>query len=427
MPKVLKPHQSYQDLTPSPPAAGRPLRLFLGAFGDPGHAFPMLALGSALVRRGHAVTFETYERWRPYAEAAGMRFVPAPEYPVFPTRDAPLKPYEAVVRAAGDTRPHVAAARPDVVVADILTLGPALAGELEGVPVATLIPHVYPQLPPGAPPYSLGARLPRGALGRRLWSLLDPLVALGLEHGKRDYNGARARLGLAPVDRVHGGLSRRLCLVGTFPQLEYPRDWPPETHVVGPLLWEPPYEDVEPPPGDEPLVLVAPSTAQDGSHRLLRAALAGLEGEPVRVLATWNRRLLPGPQRVPANARLVEWVSYARTMPRCAVVVCHVGHGTMVRALASGAAVVGCPAAGDMSENAARLDWAGAGVRLPWRFTTPRGVRLAVRQALADPGIAQRARELADWARAHDGAERAAVLVERLAAGERAPAGAREG
>jgi UDP:flavonoid glycosyltransferase YjiC (YdhE family) len=136
----------------------------------------------------------------------------------------------------------------------------------------------------------------------------------------------------------------------------------------------------------------------------------------VRVLATWNRRPLPGPQRVPPNARLVEWISYARTMPRCAVVVCHVGHGTMVRALASGSTVVACPVAGDMAENAARLEWAGAGVRLPWRFATPRGVRLAVRRALADPALARRAGELSAWAREHDGAARAAALVERLAA-----------
>jgi UDP:flavonoid glycosyltransferase YjiC (YdhE family) len=390
--------------------------MFLGAFGDPGHAFPMLALGAALVRRGHRVTFETWERWRPHVLASGMAFLPAPEHPAFPTRERPIQPYEAHVMAARHTREHVAALRPDVVVADILTLGPALAGELEGVPVGTLIPHVYPHLPPGAPPYSFGARMPRGALGRRLWSTLDPLTARGLEQGRRDLNGARQRLGLAPVDRVHGGLSERLTLVGTFPQLEYPRVWPAGTHVVGPLMWEPPTEDVELPPGEEPLVLVAPSTAQDRHHRLLCAALEGLAEEPVRVLATWNRRPLPGPTKVPANARMVEWVSYARTMPRCDLVLCHVGHGTMVRALASGAAVVACPVAGDMGENAARLAWAGAGVRLPWRFTTPGGVRLAVRRALAEPAIAARVGELAAWAREHDGAERAADLVEDLAA-----------
>jgi len=375
----------------------------------------MLALATALAGRGHDVTFETWERWGSHARAAGLRFVAAPEYPVFPTGSAPLKPYEAVVRAARDTRPHVAALRPHAVVADILTLGPALAGELEGVPVATLIPHVHPHLPPGSPPYSFGARPPRTAFSRRLWSALDPLVMRGLEHGRRDLNDARGRLGLPPLERVHGGISERLCLVATFPQLEYPRAWPEWTHVVGPLLWEPPYEDVEPPPGEEPLVLVAPSTAHDREHRLLRAALAGLEGEPVRVLATWNRRPLARPVHVPANARLVEWISYALTMPRCAVVVCHVGHGTMVRALASGATVVACPVAGDMAENAARLDWSGAGVRLPWRFATPRGVRLAVQQALASTDVARRASELATWARTHDGAERAADLVEELA------------
>ncbi len=82
----------------------RPLRVFLGAFGDPGHAFPMLALGSRLAERGHAVTFETWERWHEPVEAAGMRFVASPEYPVFPTRERPLKPYEAVVLATPQTR-----------------------------------------------------------------------------------------------------------------------------------------------------------------------------------------------------------------------------------------------------------------------------------------------------------------------------------
>jgi len=120
---------------------------------------------------------------------------------------------------------------------------------------------------------------------------------------------------------------------------------------------------------------------------------------------------------VPANARLVEWVSYARTMPRCDLVLCHGGHGTMVRALASGCRVVIAPATGDMNENAARADWAGVGVRVPWRFVTPATVRLAVERALADERMGERARELAAWSAEHDGAARAAELVEQLAGG----------
>jgi UDP:flavonoid glycosyltransferase YjiC (YdhE family) len=149
---------------------------------------------------------------------------------------------------------------------------------------------------------------------------------------------------------------------------------------------------------------------------MLRAALEGLADLPVRVLATTNRRAPARPLPVPANARLVDWVSYSRTMPRCDVVVCHAGHGTLVRALSSGCVVVACPAAGDMNENAARVDWAGAGVRLPRRLISARGVRVAVQRALAEGSLRARARELAAWAAARDPADRAAELVEALAA-----------
>ena len=55
--------------------AGSRLTVFLGAFGDAGHAFPMLALGSALVARGHEVHFETWKRWRPHADGAKVHVI----------------------------------------------------------------------------------------------------------------------------------------------------------------------------------------------------------------------------------------------------------------------------------------------------------------------------------------------------------------
>ena len=398
------------------------LRFFLGAFGEPGHAFPMLALGARLAERGHEVTFETWSRWRSEVEDAGMRFLPAPEYPLFGGATAGMgsEMYEAVVLATPETRAAVASIRPHVVVHDILTLAPAMAGELEGVPVATLVPHLYPAGAPGFPPYALGARLPRTRVGRALWGAVAPGTEGGLRQGRAQLNATRARLGLPPVQRLHGGLSERLCLVGTFPELEYPRDWPAATEVVGPLMWEPPFEFVEPPAGDAPLVLVAPSTAQDPSHRLLRAALAGLGDLPIRVVATWNRRPLPAgePIVVPGNTRLVEWVSYAKTMPSCALVICHAGHGTMARALACGRPVLAVPHRGDMAENAARADWARVGVRLPWRFLSPGTLRLAVRRALSDEMLSMRARRLAAWGATHDGASRAADLVETFASAQ---------
>jgi UDP:flavonoid glycosyltransferase YjiC (YdhE family) len=348
-----------------------------------------------------------------------MRFAAAPEYHVFPTLERPLRPYEAATQAARDTEPLVEDFGPDACVADILTLAPAWAAERQGVPVATLVPHVCPAPAPGLPPYSFGARLPRTPVGSRLWALTDGLMRRGLERGRDDCNAARAPLGLPPKEELHTGLSRSLTMVATLPALEYPRAWPPWMRVVGPLMWEPPGEQVAPPPGDGPVVLVAPSTAHDGDGALLRAALEGLAGDRVRVIATWNGRRPPwlDGYALPGNAVVVPWLSYAKTMPACDLVVSHGGHGTLVRALASGCPVVVCPAAGDMFENAARADWAGVGVRLPRRLLGPRTLRLAVRRALDDGDMAARAREAAAWAAAHDGASAAAAAVERWAAG----------
>jgi UDP:flavonoid glycosyltransferase YjiC (YdhE family) len=347
-----------------------------------------------------------------------MSFAAAPEYDVFPSRGRPLKPYVAAVRAARETVPLLRSVDPDAVVADILTVAAALAADLDRRTWVTLVPHLLPTSEPGLPPYSVGAVMPRTATGARLWSLGRPVLSFGERQGAAELNGARERLGLPPLSHLHGGISRRLALVATFPQLEYPRaGWEPWARVTGPLMWEQPFPRTEPPPGDGPLVLVAPSTSQDPRQRMLRAALAGLADEPVRVLATTNRRTPPEPLRVPANAKLVDWISYAKEMPRCALVVCHAGHGTVVRALASGVPVVACPAAGDMAENAARVRWAGVGVSLPRRFVTPRGIRLAVRRLLSEPAYAERAGRLGQWAARHDAGAIAADALEGVAAG----------
>jgi UDP:flavonoid glycosyltransferase YjiC (YdhE family) len=103
-------------------------------------------------------------------------------------------------------------------------------------------------------------------------------------------------------------------------------------------------------------------------------------------------------------------------MPLCDLVVSHGGHGTLMRALTTGCPVVVCPAGGDMPENAARVDWAGLGVRLAPRFCTPWGVRLAVNRALSNPRLRARAAEVARWAADHPAGPAAATELERWAA-----------
>jgi UDP:flavonoid glycosyltransferase YjiC (YdhE family) len=52
---------------------------------------------------------------------------------------------------------------------------------------------------------------------------------------------------------------------------------------------------------------------------------------------------------------------------------------------------------------------------LPHRLVGETALRRSARTLLADESFESRARELATWAREHDGAATAATLVERLA------------
>ena len=102
---------------------------------------------------------------------------------------------------------------------------------------------------------------------------------------------------------------------------------------------------------------------------------------------------------------VVDWLSYSQAMAAADLVICHGGHGTVARALGAGVPALCCPAVGDMAENGARVAWSGTGLMLPWRLVGPASLRLVVRRALGDPGLAVRAREIAAWGARNDGAD----------------------
>jgi MGT family glycosyltransferase len=392
------------------------MRILVAAFGDAGHAFPAIALGRALKERGHEVLVETWEERRAAVEGAGLGFAAAEEYRMFPPPDPGSPEGQHAAEAARALLPLIEEFEPQAAVSDILTLAPTLAAERAGVPLATLIPHIYPVVEPGQPFFAIGLRSPRTPLGRKVWRVgHERALRIGLQHGRRDLNLQRARLDLPPLERFHGGISPNLALVATYPQLEYPRPWPPGVEVTGPMVFELPHPKIALPPGEDPLVLVAPSTAHDSDNHLVRTALAALAAEPVRVVATTNRVRPQRPIEVPANAVLVDWLSYSQLMPAASLVVSHGGHGTIARALGAGTPVLICPITGDMSETAMRVDWAGAGLSLPWRLCRPAPLRWAVRRLLGEPSYTAQAAQIAAWGRHHDGAARGAELVEGLA------------
>jgi UDP:flavonoid glycosyltransferase YjiC (YdhE family) len=397
----------------------------VAASGPPGHVLPALALAGALRGYGAEVEFATGKPWRGVAEAEGLECAEIPEYSFLgfpPPVDGQVDVGEASRSLAAVIREH----DPEVVVCDVFTVAAALAAEVAKVARVTLVPYTYPVNQPGLPFFTglpldpVGFLPPRTRIGATAWRLARRLHERRLAWEQDEIDAARATLGLGRSGRLPGSMAD-LTLVATFPQLEYPRTWPAHAQITGPMFHELPHPPVDLPPGDEPLVVVASSTLHDRHLLLVRTALAALADEPVRILAALNQkgRRWEGP--VPANARVLDWVSYAQVMPEASAVICHGGHGTVARALADGVPVLVCPVWGDQGDNGARVSWAGAGLMVPRRLQRPRPIRWATRRLLSDRGFAARAGEFAAWHRRHDGARGGAALVKGYVAGPVSP------
>ena len=370
-------------------AAERRLRVVLGAFGDPGHAFPIIALGRALAARGHDVTIQTWKRWREAVEARGIRVRRRARVPGLPH---PGTAAEAL-RGGGPRRARRRAGARGA--APRRRRAPTSSRSRRRWPPRSSESRWRRSSPTSTRSASPACRPTRSAPASRArppgarsggdWTFV---TERGLQQGRARAQRHPRRASACPRSTyVHGGISRAAdARRPPSPSSSIPRA------LAGLRLGRRPADVGAAERGRRAAARatrrscsIAPSTAQDPEHRMLRRGAA--RASPTPRCGCWppgtaGRRLAA--LAVPDNARLVEWLSYSRTMPHCDVVVCHAGHGTLVRALSSGCVVVACPAVGDMNENAARLDWAGLGVRVPRRFVAARPLRLAVERALGD-------------------------------------------
>jgi MGT family glycosyltransferase len=209
----------------------------------------------------------------------------------------------------------------------------------------------------------------------------------------------RSSLGLPRVKKLEEMVGAApLHLYMSAEPFEYPRgDWPDSVVMIGPCAWEPPGEipaaltEVE-----EPLVLVTTSTEFQDDGRLVRAALAGLAGEALHVVATVPSEQL-NDVSIPPNATLLRFAPHSPILARAACAITHGGMGATQKALALGVPVCAVPFGRDQPEVARRVEVAAAGTRLPAARLNPRRLRNKVKEAIAlRPGAERVARAFAE-------------------------------
>ncbi|HPX35281.1 MAG TPA: glycosyltransferase [Mycobacterium sp.] len=366
------------------------MRVAVVAGPEAGHVFPAIALSLRLQAAGdHPVLLTGADRLDTVraagieaAELAGLE----PEETDDDT-DAGAKIHQRAARMAVLNRPLIEGLRPDLVVSDVITVCGGMAAELLGIPWAELTPHPLYLPSKGLPPIGSGLAPGTGLRGRLRDSVMRAFTARSIRSGGRQRAAARAGIGLPAADP---GPRRRL--IATLPALEVPRpDWPAEAVVVGPLHFEPTDTVLALPPGDGPVIVVAPSTASTGVAGLAETAL---------------EHLIPG-QTLPAGSRVVvsrlggtqmavpPWAAVGlgrqdELLARADLVICGGGHGMLSKTLLAGVPMVVVPGGGDQWELANRVVRQGSARLI--RPLTPDVLMAAVNEVLSSPSYRRAAR-----------------------------------
>lgn len=418
------------------------MRILFTTYEGGGHVPPALMVARRLQDRGHEVLFVSDEATRAAAEREGLRFEPwrrAPNRAAAAQAGDPLEDWRArapwsVVRAvcdavmcgpaagyAADTLDLIARFRPDAVASMELLFGVFAACERSGTPLALLTGNLWcfptrEDVPPFGPGFA--ASDAKWAQNRDQFS--RRLIGRWYDAGLPDLNRARAGLGLPPLARTLDQLSAAdRILIGASHAFDWPDAPPPEPfEYVGPLIAVPEWATAAAPalePDARPLVLASLGTTFQDQTPVMRRMIEALGRLPVRGIATLGPAIRVEDMPRPPNVQVVERASHDEIVPRCAAVICHGGHGTVLRPLMHGVPTLCLPMGRDQPENAARIAARGAGLTLPKSASAARIVR-AVRRLLEEPAFAENARGLGAAVAAEvDGGERAADAVEALA------------
>ncbi len=238
--------------------------------------------------------------------------------------------------------------------------------------------------------------------------------------GLEPLNAARQQLGLPLVRDVFDQfqrLSRRLIL--TSREFDFvPAGLPEQVRYVGPQLDDPGWPDRWTSPWREdstdPVVAVSLGSTYQRQEKTFAAIVEALGALPVRGFAMFGE-IDPPAARCPRNVTVVRSAPHAALLPLVSAVVCHGGHGTVMKALAHGLPLVVMPFGRDQKDNAARIEVAGAGLSLS-PSASPARIAAAIRRVLEEPGFRQAAQRLATVIARDVKEDRAVSEMEALAA-----------
>lgn len=400
--------------------AGPHLRILAAGWEGGGNVPPTLAAIRALADRGHEVRLVADDTMRVEAIEAGARFLPWKRAPNRPDRsfescfirdwetadalDGFLRGCERIFVGparsyAEDILDALATEPADILLGSDLLFGSMLAGEVAKVPTALLASNISLWPLPGHPPFGPGFQPALSAADRARDAEVSAMVEQAWDGFLPRLNAARAHFGIVPLAHVREQpLSTGRYLLATSAAFDFPTErLPDHVRYIGPLLelpsWASERWTMPPASAMRPLVLVSFSTTNQGQADVLQRVICGLAGEPVEVVVTLGKALEGLRLQSSANVTILANAVHDDILVKASAVVTHGGHGTIMRSLRHGVPLVILPMGRDQNDNAARVAYHGAGLRLDPSVSSQMLAK-AVRHVVSEPNFAERAMAL---------------------------------
>ena len=409
-----------------------------------GNVTPVLVAVRKLLARGHRVRVMSDECNRPESEATGATFTAWQRAPSRKDRSresqtfrdwAASTPQEGLLSVIRDNwcAPALAYAqdvieelrreRSDLVVTCEALFGVMAGCESMGQPLVTLCPNISLTPLPGIPPLGPGLPPARNEQERAMHAEIAKACAAMFDSGLPGLNSTRAALGLDPLDHLIDQFQAVSTeLLATSAAFDFQcSELPEHVRYVGPQIgdpnwarkWSSPWSSSD----QRPLVVVSFSTTFQNHGPVLQKVIDALAALPVRVLVTLGGPIKPGELKSADNCALVESAPHSQVMREAAFVVTHGGHGTVMRALVSRAAMLVIPHGRDQNDNAVRVTERGAGLSL-MPDAPVEVIHKACERLLNEPSFRSAAKGLGDKVAAD--AENSTVVQELEAAATRA-------
>jgi UDP:flavonoid glycosyltransferase YjiC (YdhE family) len=396
-----------------------------------GHVTPMRAIAADLVRRGHEVTVTSGSQFRAGVEAVGARFVPLLGVADFHGDDEEKNFPEISAIPPGPERLGFGVRNTFIrPMLDQHRTVQALLSEMDGEPVVLLHELAFVGAWPvllGAPGIRPAAVIGVGVVPLALSSADVAPFGMGLPPDSSPEGKARNRAANDAMREVFAATQEYLddvvattgatstppfvldsmttmpdqFLQLSIPSMDYPRsDLPEWIRYIGALPvsgtgdWRFPewWQDVV--EARTVVVVTQGTVANHDLTELVQPTLDALADVDVLVVAALGRDATL--DRVPANARVAEYIPFGTLLPHADVVVSNGGFGGVQQALSLGVPLVLAGLTEDKMEVNARAAWAGAAINLATQRPNPDDIATAVKTVLTNQSYLSRATALAD-------------------------------